>query len=407
MDANVVENLLAEFQVWYDLDLKAKQKYQAQLAPDFRLIDYLQRDENALSSYLGLLLDPRGRHGQGDLYLTRFLALFPDADYQPIAADNLNSYTEFRLPSSRRLDIYLRFGTGGVAIENKPWASDQKEQLYDYATYLDGQHPGGSWTLIYLSNGDISEHTLPKHAPSRLTDRIVGLDFFTLAGWLEECAVVTRAAAVRLFIETVAQFIRERINGELQLDSGQELTQLMLRNEKNLRGAFYISQHLHEVKRQLWRDFVDHLRGELKALGTDLVFDEELIDGGAHCVIAARFNPADICGPSWAFNKRNHEELYFGICAFSEAESKKMDAGKIKSAMDKFCGVSGRTTNWWPWWTFDPRAFSSHPVPSNWANNADAWLSLRDKSPEGFSVMVVQTIKRMQVEFDLRLLQSR
>ena len=127
---------------------------------------------------------------QGDLYLTRFLALFPDADYQPITADSLSTYTEFRLPSTRRLDVYLRFGTGGVAIENKPWASDQKEQLYDYATYLDGQHPGGCWTLIYLSNGDISEHTLPKRASSHLTDRIVGLDFFTLAGWLDGWMVV-------------------------------------------------------------------------------------------------------------------------------------------------------------------------------------------------------------------------
>lgn len=88
MEASVIEDLLTEFQIWYDLDLKAKQKYQAQLAPDFRLIDFLQRDENALSAYLSLLLDPLGRHGQGDVYLTKFLGLFPEARYQPATADH-------------------------------------------------------------------------------------------------------------------------------------------------------------------------------------------------------------------------------------------------------------------------------------------------------------------------------
>ncbi len=407
MEASVIEDLLIEFQIWYDLDLKAKQKYQAKLAPDFRLIDFLQRDENALSTYLSLLLDPVGRHGQGDVYLAKFLALLPESSFQPATADHLSSHTEFRLPSNRRLDLYLRFRTGGLAIENKPWATDQKKQVYDYATYLDSQHLDERWTLIYLSNGEISEHSLPKHAPAHLADRVVSLDFFRLAGWLDECAVLTRAASVRLFVETVAQFIREQVNGEMQLDNGQELTELMLRNEKNLRGAFYISQHLHEVKRQLWRDFADHLRGELNALGAELVFDEELIDGAADNVIGVRLNPADRCGPSWAFNKRNHEGLYFGICAFSEADTKRIDSGKIKRAMDKLCDFPGRTTVWWPWWTFDSRAFTSHPVPSNWLNNADAWLGLQDKSHEGFAAIIIETVKRMQSDFDISLLQGR
>lgn len=407
MEASVIEDLLTEFQIWYDLDLKAKQKYQAQLAPDFRLIDFLQRDENALSAYLCLLLDPLGRHGQGDVYLTKFLGLFPEASYQPATADHLSSHTEFRLPSNRRLDLYLRFRTGGLAIENKPWAADQKEQVYDYATYLDSQHLDGRWTLIYLSNGEISEHSLPKHAPAHLADRVVSLDFFRLAGWLDECAVLTRAASVRLFVEAVAQFIREQINGEMQLDNGQELTELILRNERNLKGAFYISQHLHEIKRQLWRDFADHLRGELKVLGTELVFEEELIDGAAHAVIGVRLNPSDRCGLSWAFNKRNHEQLYFGIRVFSEADTKKIDSGKIKQAMDKFCDLPGRTTSWWPWWTFDSRAFTSHPVPSNWVNNPDAWLALQDNSHEGFAAIIIGTVKRMQSDFDISLLLGR
>lgn len=53
MDFVGAEQLLGEFQLWNDLDSKAKRRYQAQLAPDFRLMMFLQRDENALSRYLG------------------------------------------------------------------------------------------------------------------------------------------------------------------------------------------------------------------------------------------------------------------------------------------------------------------------------------------------------------------
>lgn len=407
MDASTVEDLLAEFQIWYELDRKAKQRYQAQLAPDFRLIKYLQRDENALSTYLSLLLDPHGQHGQGDLYLGKFLALLPEKTFQPTAADHLGSHTEFRLPSNRRLDVYLRFRTGGIAIENKPWAVDQEEQIHDYAKYLDSQYPEGNWILIYLSNGDISDHSLPKCSPVHLTDRVVSLDFFSLAGWLDECAVLTRAMSVRLFIETVAQFIREQINGDFQLDNGHELTELMLRNKKNLRGAFYIAQHLHEVKRKLWRNFADHLDSKLAALGAELVFEEELMDGTPHSVIGVRLSPTDRCGLSWAFNRRNHEELYFGIRVFSEDDTKKINSGKIRREMDNLCDVPGRTTSWWPWWTFDSRAFTSHPIPKNWANNPDAWLALQDRSDEGFATQIIEMVKCMQSNFDLSLLKGR
>lgn len=58
MNIGAVEDLLNEFHLWYDVDQQAKRRYQAQLAPDFQLMAFLRSDENALSAYLSLLLDP-------------------------------------------------------------------------------------------------------------------------------------------------------------------------------------------------------------------------------------------------------------------------------------------------------------------------------------------------------------
>ena len=405
MDITAVENLLNEFQLWHDLDQQAKHRYQAQLAPDFRLLEFLRNDENALSTYLSLLLDPKGAHGQSDLYLRKFLNLFEDQQFLPKATEYKSGHTEFRLPSGRRIDIYLRFNSGGFAVENKPWATDQDEQLLDYATYLGRQH--ANWLLIYLSNGDISERSLPRNTPEALSSRIVAFDFFRLKDWLEDCARHTRAGSVRLFIEALAQFVDQHINGELHLDNPQELTRLMLRNEKNLKAAFQISQHLREAKREMWRNFLAYLEIELTELNVELFWDNALLDGSPQGHFGIRFDPTHVFGMGWAFDKGNHGKLYFGICRWDEGEKADLDIQRLAEHMNALCALSGSNTKWWPWWTFDARAYSSVPIASDWATDPDAWLMLNDRGETGFAWQVIEMVKRMQREFDMSLLVPR
>jgi hypothetical protein len=42
-------------------------------APDFNVFRYLKQDENLLSDIIADLLDPRGTHGQGPMFLDKFL----------------------------------------------------------------------------------------------------------------------------------------------------------------------------------------------------------------------------------------------------------------------------------------------------------------------------------------------
>ncbi|MFK0089638.1 PD-(D/E)XK nuclease family protein [Pseudomonas sp. NPDC090755] len=405
LDITAVENLLNEFRLWHELDQQAKQKYQAQIAPEFRLMAFLRNDENALSSYLGLLLDPNGAHGQSALYLNKFLDFFQDQRFIPKASEYSSSHTEFRLPSGRRLDLYLRFSSGAIAIENKPWATDQDDQLHDYARYLDKQH--ADWLLIYLSNADYSERSLPANAPLSLRERIVTFDFFRLKDWLEDCARHTKAGAVRLFVEALAQFVEHNINGELHVDNPQELTRLMLRNEENLKAAFVISQHLREAKREMWRNFLSYLEGELSKVGVELFSDQALLDGSPQGHFGIRFDPSHLFGMGWAFDRGNHGKLYFGICRWDEGENADLDIQPLGEYMNVLCGVTGSATKWWPWWTYDARAYTSISVPSNWDTDPNAWLMLNDRGSTGFAYQVIDMVKRMQREFNMKLLVPR
>ncbi|HGT5687241.1 TPA: PD-(D/E)XK nuclease family protein, partial [Escherichia coli] len=60
---------------WNEVTTLAKLRYQAELAPDFSLMDWLKNDELALSRYLRFLLSPDETHGQSSLFLKGFLSL--------------------------------------------------------------------------------------------------------------------------------------------------------------------------------------------------------------------------------------------------------------------------------------------------------------------------------------------
>lgn len=137
---------------------EAKQRYAAELAPDFNLVDHLRNNEVALSRYLGLLLDTQGVHGQGELFLRGLLQRLGQPGFQP--QDLLRVELEQRTHSGRFLDIYLEFRGGVIGIENKPWAADQDKQLEDYARFLQLSARGGQWLLVYACNWEPSEASL-------------------------------------------------------------------------------------------------------------------------------------------------------------------------------------------------------------------------------------------------------
>ncbi|MNL06015.1 hypothetical protein D3C87_1266360 [compost metagenome] len=404
MNKPAVESLLSEFHTWSALNERAQKRFQAQLAPHFRLLDFLRKDELALSQYLRMLLDPKGQHGQGALYLSRFVELLPEG-LRPLAAnDPLMLQTEFRLPTGRRLDIYLRSASGGLAIENKPWAADQEGQLKDYATYLDSQFRDGKWALIYLCNEEIGEYSLPGDTPEPLKQRTFPLTYYRLHAWLEDCALHTRALPVRLFVEAMAQFVREQINGELSLEDNPELTEMVLRTPQNLTAAFSIAQHLPQVKRQLWGDLIEHLKRELADINAEVTLDDELLDGMKHGGLYIRIHRNDRYHICWAFDKKNHMSLYCGIYAGDPANHGEAGHSKINQAMSDLFEIDGGQTPWWPWWTYNTQATMDQQFPENWEFDPNAWLRLQDLGPTGFAAGVIRMTRRIAAAFGPELL---
>lgn len=80
--------------------------------------------------------------------------------------------TERQANDQRRIDIFLRIDNYIIAIESKPWNSDQDNQIHDYAAFTKSQAPaGGDWRMIYLSNRASEEKGLRSEDRSNMLER--------------------------------------------------------------------------------------------------------------------------------------------------------------------------------------------------------------------------------------------
>jgi hypothetical protein len=190
--------------------------YNKQHTNGFNVFAYIRPNENGLSDILADLLDPRGRHGQGDAFL-RLLAGQLEVPL-PAGPRRATVYREemttYISKPRRRIDIVLDFGTFGIGIENKPWAGEQPHQVEDYFSHLGGRYPEG-FLLIYLS-GD--GQPPPSVGIEELIRREKQNEFRLLAyrtefvDWIRSCIALCQAESFRWFLRDFLSYVLEQFD---------------------------------------------------------------------------------------------------------------------------------------------------------------------------------------------------
>lgn len=104
----------------------------------------IQWDERKHSCFIAELLNPRGSHGQGGLFLQSFIEsheiLKSKIDYDPKYSvrveteKNIGTIPE-NFSKGGYIDIYIEINGKCIIIENKVNAGDQPKQLYRYHSY--------------------------------------------------------------------------------------------------------------------------------------------------------------------------------------------------------------------------------------------------------------------------------
>ncbi len=128
------------------------QALNGQHAFEFKVFGFFSPPENTLSRILSDLLNPRGCHGQGKVFLDRFLKCI---DHLELAAASDRAAVRYQDTSywaagggipdiTVDLDGYL------ICIENKPFAGDQPDQVKRYRLSMEKRRRK-DFCLVYLS----------------------------------------------------------------------------------------------------------------------------------------------------------------------------------------------------------------------------------------------------------------
>ena len=210
-----LRNLLTGIGPVVDMATTAQARVDLVAATRFSVFEYFKENENILSSIFADLMCPAGTHGQGTTFLEHFLRLVdrtsgtknirPRQAYGDLRGFEV--YKEYAIDHGRRIDIVLRESGRWIGIENKPWASEQDDQLGDYLAYL--QRLDCRSCVLYLNGKGEEANTIPpERAESYLMvpykDRGSGR---SVSSWIEDCLKSCRADNVRWFLRDLRDYI--------------------------------------------------------------------------------------------------------------------------------------------------------------------------------------------------------
>lgn len=255
------------------------------LARRFNALDYLRKDELGLSRIIADLLDPMGKHGQGELFLKLLLERLP-CFTAPSDLDQAQVEVEEPITDDRRIDICVRMGDDCcLAIENKPYAGDQEHQIEDYLGWLSNY---GRSLLIYLSPqgeppssnsialeclGDLKASQFFKIMPYCKAQGLAREDGFdgyrtghSLAEWLTDCRKHCDVDRLRWFLHEAETFCTRTFGGNAVASNEISIIkEFVLSEQQTWDTALAVSDSLSEIKEQVCSGFLEMIRDKLRS----------------------------------------------------------------------------------------------------------------------------------------------
>lgn len=265
-----VERFLAGVGTMLATARASRMAVQAELAPDFLMLDFLRNDEYGISKILAGLLDPKGTHGQGHVFLELFLRQFwPEMVlHAPGAKVALEKLTF----SGRRVDLQidLHSAEGCLVIESKiRGARDQGGQVGDYLKYLGGR--GDKHRLLYLSpvQGRLpSINSIDESSRNNAveTGSLVFLGAAELLEWVNACIAACISLRVRSFLDELRLFIKKRVIEEVDMSDANTVVECAVKNKEALQAALAVSRLIGEVKEKAFERFADIISDKMSSL---------------------------------------------------------------------------------------------------------------------------------------------
>lgn len=213
-----IRMLLTEVEHVVDTDKKIKrEKYQrGEFFNVFYILGLSTNETRTHSAFIAEMLNPKGSHGCGIAFLKEFVQRCANKSFNNEVLEKTDIRVELSIGNKNddeteggRIDIAIFIGKHLIIIENKIYASDQKNQLVRYNNYARTLQKSGvieDYQLLYLTlyGYEASEY-------STRNELVPDQDYFMVSYskdiimWLNCCKAI--AVEKPLVRETIIQYI--------------------------------------------------------------------------------------------------------------------------------------------------------------------------------------------------------
>ncbi|MFN0202969.1 MAG: PD-(D/E)XK nuclease family protein [Bacteroidia bacterium] len=280
-----MEKDIESIKVFFSKAHSIYQQYADILSPNtYNIFSVLRVEEREVihSNFLADLLNPKGKHGKGAVFLEIFLKQLSSPE-NILSSENINVLRE-----CNHIDILIEAEDWAIMIENKIYHFDTEGQLLGYYKKLCSQIPHKKIFLLYLNlygekPNDISytdkDNTLTLCVGDKLQEnQILCISYaWTISGWISDCIKLLKDGDILIEILNQYNKMIEINTGSMNEELKDKLVALLL-EEENIK----LFSKLHEA---LVHRFETYVWTELKkGLTSKGICVEDKLENGVHYV---------------------------------------------------------------------------------------------------------------------------
>lgn len=233
---------------------------------DFNIFKIMSMESNEVythSAMIGELLNPRGSHGSGDVFLRLFLnepsmqAFFGSFD---LLTDSAKVEVEKNIglinldkTEGGRIDILITDkNKHALIIENKIYAEEQPNQLIRYLGFANVNQQNFKLLYLTLDGSESCDH-------EKIREDYHCISYEThIISWLERCLNAATKPIVRETIRQYLHIVKELTQTNMSKEEVNELHQLIFKDSQNLEAAIRIAEF--NPKQRIGEDLAIQLR---------------------------------------------------------------------------------------------------------------------------------------------------
>ncbi len=226
----------------------------------FQVLNITTDEVRLHSKFLAELLDPKGSHEKGSIFLNRFLELTGSTGlFNP---DLVNVTVEYQigpvtLTTGGRIDILIQDSNeNSIIIENKIYAGDQENQLLRYFNFAKTlEKRGAQFKLLYLTlfEKNASDYSLGEDLKHEDYHKISYQE--TIINWLEDCSLmVDNTPKLAVAITHYLQLIKQLTHQDISMETKEEIISVIIDNSQNFSSAENVALNLLSAKKVLLKN---------------------------------------------------------------------------------------------------------------------------------------------------------